>query len=61
MFYYRVIGPNDTDRMTDSVDPDQTAPEHSDLGLESVDPDQNAPEQSDLGLHYLHRPDCPKT
>ena len=32
--------PKDTDGMTNSVDPDQTAPK----------------EQSDLGLHFLFRP-----
>ena len=26
LFYYRVMGPKDADRMANSVDPDQTAP-----------------------------------
>ena len=37
--YHRVISPNDTDGMANSVNPDQTAP----LGANSVDPDQTAP------------------
>ena len=39
------MSPNDADGMTNSVDPDQTAPL----------------EQSDLGLHCLSRHICPKT
>ena len=39
------MSPEDADRMTNSVDPDQTAPL----------------EQSDLGIHCLPRPVCPKT
>ena len=31
--YHRVMSPNDADGMANSVDPDQTAPQQSDLGL----------------------------
>ena len=44
-FYDRVMAPKGADRMTNSVDPEQTALQ----------------EQSDLGLHCLHSPICPKT
>ena len=30
------MSPNDADRMVKSVDPDQTAPEQSDLGLQCL-------------------------
>ena len=40
--------------MANSVDPDHTAQEQSDL-------DHTAQEQSDLGLHCLPWPVCPKT
>ena len=39
------MGPEDADRIANSVDPDQTGPK----------------EQSDLGLHCLPRPIYPKT
>ena len=42
---FTVMNPKDADRMANSVDPDQTAPQ----------------EQSDLGLHCLLRHVCPKT
>ena len=34
LFYYRVMGPNDAERMANSVDPDQTAPRR--LGIITV-------------------------
>ena len=46
VLYSTVICPKGTDGMTNSVDPDQTAP---------------FKEQSDLGLHCLFNPICPNT
>ena len=34
-FYHRLMRPNDADRMTNSVDPDQTAPETAPLAVYS--------------------------